>query len=108
MSWGDLTQRLLGGANRVFGEQVTYQPAAGGSFEITAIVATSYVGIDADTGAQVSTNSPVASVKLTDFDPHAVTPAIDDQVTVRGNLFRVDDVRKDGEGGATLFLKRTF
>lgn len=95
--------------NGVFGEQLTYQPAAGGdAFDIEGTFTDAYriEFQDGEGGVGWTTTAPSVGVRLADF---AVMPAKDD-IVVRlknGARYLVFDRRPDGMGWLNLILKAT-
>lgn len=90
---------------RTFGDPVLYQPATGTPFQVPLAVFTApFEAIELGGGeASVSTGTPTLGVDLADF-PSA--PAIGDTLVREGVTWRVSDVQRDGQGGATLRLQR--
>lgn len=103
MAWADAVNRILGSSLSVFGEAVTYLPAAGGSRAMRGIFNEMYNDVDPQSGAIISTQQPNLGVRLADFP---VPPTVNDRVTVRGITYRVRDCQEDGEGGAKLILMK--
>lgn len=88
-----------------FGDSVVYSPAAGGSFTVPLAVYTGPVDtFEIGSGeASVSSTSPTLLVDLGDFP---APPLIGDTLVRDGVTWRVSDVQRDGQGGATLRLQR--
>lgn len=103
MSWRDLTQLALGISTRTFSSaRVVFRPDRQ-ALEITAVYDAPHVSIDPDTGGKVSSTSTTLGVRLSDFDEPPIAGHMFD---VDGVRFRVHDVEPDGQGGASLILKR--
>lgn len=87
----------------VFGQDVLYTPAGGGSSStVRGVFRSSHRELDVTTGAVISSNQPVIGVRLADL-PNG-TANRDDRVTVGGVGYSVIEVQRDGEGMATLRL----
>lgn len=87
-----------------FGGQVLYQPAAGGDpFPVAGVYSAPHTVIDMNAPSEISTTAPVLGVDLAAFP---APPRSGDRLTREGVLYRVDDVREDGQGGAELMLHR--
>ena len=100
----NLVQRVLGIATRVLGEPVQYQHQSGAVSSIQAIFDNEWQQVDPDTERVVSSNQPVIGIKLSDL---LVYPKVGDLIIVIDDIknFIVQDVREDGQGGASLFLR---
>jgi len=106
----DLDATVLAATMSVWGEEglgkpsVTYSPASGSPFTLPqAVFEKAYTRVEFADGTPVSTTRPALGVRLSLF-PSGVSPAQGDQVTVRGEVYNVFDVRPDGEGHALLIL----
>lgn len=62
-----------------------------------------YVRIDADTGAPVSSQEPVLSVRISDLDGN---PTNEDTFTVGTRNYKTMDIQPDGVASVLYFLKR--
>ncbi len=87
----------------IFGQAVTYAPAAGASFPITGVFDEAYREVDLAGGMAVTTDMPVMGVRLAEF---TVPPAQGDTLTVDSLnwVFIVKECRPDGHGYAKLML----
>lgn len=85
----------------VFGEDVTYEPKRGGSYDIRGIFDNQFEQVDPDTEVVISSNSPTLGVKLADLPD---VPVKGDMVIIRNKRFRVIDSQEDGVVGSILFL----
>ena len=94
---------LLNAAIDTFGELVKYYPVSGGVQEIRGVFDQNYFPVDPDTEVVISDNQPVLGVNLNELSFH---PSISDKVEIDKVMFRVVDVREDGQGGAMLFIQR--
>ncbi|MCW3583934.1 head-tail joining protein [Burkholderia cenocepacia] len=99
--------QLNASINGVFGESVSYQPAAGGApFAVTGVVVdsfrTPYYKDDGSVG--YTTTAPAIGVRLADFP---AKPVKNDVLTrlKTGDRFMVLDVHSDGIGWLNLILK---
>lgn len=99
----DWDQVVIGPTVAVFGEAITYLPAAGGSLSITGVFDEAYSDVDLAGGTAVTTDSPVLGVQLSQFP---ATPAQGDQLTVMrtATTYVIREVRPDGHGSARLLL----
>jgi hypothetical protein len=104
----DWDAEVIGPLMEVFGEPVTYMPAAGGSFSVDGVFDDAYLKEvmfeDATTG--VTTVSAVLGVQLSQFQS---TPVQNDslQVPRTGATYLVREVRVDSHGGAKLLLSKS-
>ena len=100
----DWDQAVLGPVMAVFGEPVTYCPAAGGSFPITGVFDEAYRDLLlVDDSAGITTETPVLGVRLAEFP---APPLQNDTLTIGsvGCTYAVREVRLDGHGYAKLML----
>jgi hypothetical protein len=100
---------VIGPTVGIFGEPVTYMPAAGGApLNITGVFDDAYLKEvmfeDATTG--VTTVSAVLGVQLSQFQS---TPVQNDSLLVprTGATYLVREVRVDSHGGAKLLLTKS-
>ncbi len=101
----DWDKNVLVGVHSVFGENVTYSPATGGSFQVQGIFDAATREVDPMTGVYVTTANPCLGVRLSQFaDP----PKQGDTVEVPSvsKTFVVKEVRPDSHGEARLMLNR--
>lgn len=99
----DRVDRVLQKCTRILGESVTYYPKRGGSYCINGVFDNEYETVDPETEQVISSNSPVLGVNLNDLK---FEMKIEDQVKVRNLMYKVVEVREDGQGGASLFLHK--
>jgi len=99
----DLGSGILDVAKNCMGEDVTFKPKSGGSFNIRGIFDDSFEQIDPNTEKVVAGNQPVLGVNLRDF---SVTIKKQDQFLIRNISYRVIDVQEDGVTGAMVFLHK--
>ncbi|MCW5982699.1 MAG: hypothetical protein KIT09_31715 [Bryobacteraceae bacterium] len=96
-AWDSLVNALNTGVLGAFGREVTYQPEAGGSFPIKAVL---------QEGRQPEDNSPgtyaLLFTRLADL-PHA--PQRGDVVIVDGATYKVFEIEADGQGGVMLAVR---
>jgi hypothetical protein len=104
---------LFGDANRAIGAEmfraigspvITYSPAGGDDMVLTAVFEAPGTLIQLEPGVfQRTVEARLGCVVLADFaDP----PLAGDSVDVAGVGYRVSDVEPDGQGGATLNLRK--
>lgn len=104
MGWRDLTHALLGITTRTFnGPAVVWRPDTGGR-AIFAVYDGAPVLIDPQSGARIVSTTPTLGVRVVDLGDK---PAAGHLVDVDGVRYRVEAVEFDGQGGATLTIKRT-
>lgn len=82
---------------------ITYTPAVGAPFALVAVFDAAGVTVEVAPGVLQRTGEPALGVVLADF---ATPPVAGEQVEVSGVAYRVADVDTDGQGGATLRLRR--
>lgn len=98
MAFSDLVARLDASCLGAFGVSVTYQPQAGGSYQVTGIF---------EEGRRPEEATPGMYTAI--FFRAADLPAAaqrGDQVTIAGVAYRVVDVDADAEGGVRLVLHK--
>jgi hypothetical protein len=101
IDWG---ANVLAPCLAVFGEPVTYTPAAGSPFQVTGVFDNAYKDVSqSDFGTDVISVYPVLGINLADFP---APPAQGDQLTVasNGKTYAVREPRQDSHGGALLIL----
>ena len=103
MSFRSKTSKLLGTALNVFSEDnlIEYLPAAGGTFNFKGIYDESWEELDPETHTMISDTRPNLGIRLSDFP---APPVKSDRLVYEGATYTVEDIREDGQGGATLFL----
>lgn len=99
----DWDKNVLAPCEAVFGEALQYMPAAGTAFQVTGIFDEAHREVDLAGGMGVTTTSPVAGVRLSQFP---VPPKQGDTLTRLANstTYAVKEVRPDSHGGAKLML----
>jgi len=103
MNWLEITDGILKASVSAFGESVTYTPRTGTSKEISGIFDNSYKRLDPQSGLIVQSVEPVLGIRLSDLDS---APGDGDSVLIRSIVYRVVEVKQDGQGGATLRLHK--
>jgi hypothetical protein len=82
-----------------FAEEVTYQPAGGGSFLLSAIFDREHQEItDLGTEAQITSAHPMLTIQESKLPPASLPPAAGDTVIVRTKTYTVIRPRTDGTG----------
>lgn len=104
MGFPEIADAILKTTTTALGVPIIYAPDEGEEIELNAVWDDNYVGVDPDTGAQVTSTSPRAGIRIADLGD--ITPTKDDRVTKGGQEYRISDFQKDGQGGAMLFLHR--
>jgi hypothetical protein len=99
----DRVNKLLKTATKVFGEEIILMPKKGGQYKIKGIFDNEYQAIDPDTEEIISSNQPVLGVNLHELK---IEPQNGDLIRIRNLIYKIIDVREDGQGGASLFLHR--
>lgn len=97
-NWAELSRLANAAHQRVFGEAVLYQPAAGGD-------AVTVIGIPARTSDEQMQANGIYLRLFVHLADLAVAPEKGDEVTMDGIVYRVFDVRVDLGGGAWLSLR---
>lgn len=100
----DRVGRVLKSCTNTFGEQVTYYPPdKNGSFLLRGIFDNDFQAIDPDTEQVISGNQPVLGVNLFDLDFEI---KISGKIKLRNLMYKIYDVREDGQGGASLLMHK--
>lgn len=99
----DWDRAVLGPLEAVFGEPVTYAPAAGGGFDVSGVFDAAYREVELAGGIGITTETPVLGVRLSQF---ATAPEQGDRLTIQrtGLTYEVREVRPDSHGAARLML----
>lgn len=105
----DFDKLVIGPCTAIFGDPVTYSPAAGDPpFAITGVYNDAYVEVETTgDGPPVTSSYPVLGVQLSQFAALGrATPVQGDGLTLdkTGESFDVREVRPDGKGAALLLL----
>lgn len=114
MGWASMAQRMLGVSIRTFSEPSAAIDPDGAVYWLTdgvapgvalaqAVFDSAHVSVDPETGAPVSSQSPVLGVRLIDL-PNK--PTTRDKVRARGVLYMISDVQPDGVAGVTIILRK--
>ncbi len=103
MSWSETTGLALGNCLETFGEQIFYMPKAQPSVVMTGIFDDLYESVDPNTLSVITSQQPIVGIRDSDLGQ---TPRQDDQVLVRGILYRVKEVQTDGQSGSKLYLHK--
>ena len=103
MSWLNTCGLVLGNCLTTFGEDIVYTPKGQPAVNMTGIFDDLYESVDPNTNAIITSQQPIVGIKDADLGQ---TPRQDDQVFVRGILYRVKEVQTDGQGGSRLFLHK--
>jgi len=104
MSFLSKADKILGAATRILGtETVQYFPKTGGRIDIKGVFDNEASLVDPDTERLVTSTQPIVGIRLRDLEK---IPLEGDEVVVRGERFKVVDIREDGLGGASLFVSR--
>lgn len=103
---------VVGPCVSVFGQPITFRPAAGGAFPITGVFDDAYLGVvmGTDGDPAIATIDPVLGVQLSQFTALGLAdPDQDDTLTVDavGKTYMVMNVEPDGKGLVKLRLTRT-
>lgn len=101
MTFSDLAEDALGVCMDALGDDVTYTPAGGSATAIRGIFSETSERFDG-TGVPIRMDRPNLGVRLSDLGQ---APKRGDSVSVRGTAYKVSEIEKDGEGGATLYLQ---
>lgn len=101
MNFRKLVDNVLVHSMRTFGEKVTFFPKVGGSYEIQGVFDNDFQTVDVQTEQLISANQPALGINLNDIK---FKLAVGDEVKIRGVMFRVQEKKEDGQGGAVLLL----
>ena len=101
--WQDAAARILDAAMRHFGEDVSFEPASGGTSVVRGIFRSAHVRADLASETGVQTSGPVIGLQLSTLSSE---PTEGDAFRIRGSLYRVTTLERDGEGGAYAHLAR--
>ena len=107
--WEELVDKAMSVCVDTFGDgvddngqgRIRYTHPDGSPYYLDGIFEAESIKVDPDTGAKIISNSPQVSFRLSQLQQ---MPDIDDEVEVRGYLYRVVDVQLDGQGTVTLPL----
>ena len=87
-----------------FGSEITYTPAAGGSFTVNAIFDNEYIGVDVGENSPVITDQrPVIWIRDSDF---SALPVPGDTLAVNSVNYKVIERQPDGTGLSILILDK--
>ncbi len=100
MDWEAATESVLDITTKSLGIAATYTPTVGDPVAIKGVFGNAHVEVGSN--PPISLVAPVLTIQLSDLESD---PANGDEVTVRGIDYRIIDVQKDGEGGASLVLQ---
>ena len=102
--FGDSLRTIVDEIHRTEGAPViAYAPVAGDPLVLVAVFDAVGTVVDLATGVAQRTNVPSLGVVLADF---ATPPRPGDSVDIDAVNYKVSDVELDGQGGATLLLRR--
>lgn len=97
----DRVNNVLKKCTNAFGEVVTYYPRTGGSYNLRGIFDNEYESIDPETEQVISSNQSILGVNLNDL---RFELKINDMIKIRNLMYKVVEVREDGQGGASLLI----
>jgi hypothetical protein len=104
----DFDTLVLGPSMAVFGQPCTVTPGVSqpgvAPYAAPGIFKANETSIPMDDGSVIASTICTLGIRLSDY---AIPMVPDDQVTVAGMTFWVDRVHPDGQGGATLTLRRS-
>lgn len=105
MAWPDIADRAIKATRDVFGLAVTYTPTSTGvGVSIVAPFDEAAQVVEMSGDIPVSATRPMLGVRLADL---ALMPVRGDRFTVDGTSYEVTDVRRDGQGAASVYAVRT-
>jgi len=99
-----LTDDLIELCKSTFGENVRFEPKAGGSFEVRVIFDNRFEQVDPQTEVVVASNQPVVGVKLSDFEELVNRIEKRDVFVIREQTYEVVEVQEDTQGHAKVLL----
>lgn len=85
----------------ILGEDVIFEPRAGGSFPIRGVFNERFEEVDVQTSQLVSSQKPNCGIKRSDIDRD---PKKHDFMVIRGKRYVIEDCQEDGEGWLELLL----
>lgn len=103
MSWKDDLNNLRKSCVQAFGVPVDYTPIGLSVITIDAIFDRSYIEIDPETQAVISSYTPMLFIDLGDLPSE---PKNGDRVLIEGDNYRVESSEPDGKGGSRLPLRK--
>lgn len=84
-----------------FGTEIIYRPRAGGFFHLKGIFFNDFSEKNSSMDAEIFSQQLNVDLKLSDL---SFTPKEDDTVEIKNQIYRVNSIKYDGLGMATLFL----
>lgn len=105
MSWTDLVNGMNRCCQNAFSEKegVIYIRNNGDQLSIQGIFDANFISVDPDTGATISSTTPVLAIIANDLP---VSPDEGDKVVIRGVTYKVMETQPDSEGMIKLILHR--
>lgn len=104
MAWDNLSDRMLRTTLSVFGSAITYTRGATSVPISKAVFDENYQAVDPDTGAIITSASPMLGVRLADLPGGQAQNG--DTVTRKGITYRVIEQQPDSEGHSKLILHK--
>lgn len=101
--WRNHTKRAMDAVKSAFGEPVTYMRDGEDDVELQGIIDEAFEAVDPASGTPIISRQPIVGLKIEDLP---FTPAKDDQILMRGELFRVIEAQTDGQAGTMLLLHK--
>ena len=87
----------------VFAIPVTHTPVGGTGYLTNGICSMTHLDVMMDDGAKLSTVTISLGISLSQFN---FIPGTGDLITIAsGQVYEIDDIQPDGQGGAKLLLK---
>ena len=99
----DKVNKILNHCKKEFGEEATLYPVDGGTYIIQGIFDNEYEAVDPETEQLISANQPIFGVNLFDLNIELKPKS---RIKIRNLFYRINEVREDGQGGASLILHR--
>lgn len=107
--WEQLVDQAMQVCVDTFGEgpnedgenQVIYTHLGGDSYPLDGIFEAESTDVDPDTGVNIKSHIPQISFRLSQL---LEMPDVDDEILIRGTLYKVVDPQFDGQGTVTLRL----
>lgn len=96
-----MVDKLLQTNIKTFGEEIIFNPKAGGTYKVRAVFDNDFQVIDANLEQVVSGNQPAIGLNLNDLP---FNPKKNDEVIVRDITYKVQEIKEDGQGGVTCLL----
>lgn len=99
----DFSRLVLRPAMRVFSRAVVFKPAAGGEHQVRGIFDRAFIEVPMEDGTTQVSASPRLGMRISEWP---ALPAQKDRIVIGSEVFMIAAVEPDGQGGATLVLRK--